>query len=108
MSRQELNKHLVEECPQTELLCLTCGVGKPRRSFKKHTAKTCLGYLQTKVRGQEAALKRLKTEKEELMRQSAPSGESPRYVPTYLRERDIARRERAADYGFDGMNSIFR
>jgi hypothetical protein len=50
------------------------------------------------VRSQETQLKRLKAEKEELMKtNSEPGTDNTRYVPTYLRERELVRRERAGD-----------
>lgn len=39
----------------------------------------------------------------------AAGGENPRYMPTYLREREFTRhRDRAEEYGFGDMGSIFR
>ena len=113
LSRKELKKHLIDDCPETELICLTCGVGKPRKVFKKHANKTCLTNLQGKVQEQETILKRLKSEKDELMvtppGDSISAGENPRYMPTYMREREFTRRDRASEYGaFGDMGSIFR
>ena len=40
-------------------------------------------------------MKRLKKEKEDLMATPTdPPGDNPRYMPTYLREREFTRRER--------------